>query len=214
MTIKIKVYQHILQEIESQSPYTQLLVVSKNRSLKEISPLFEIGHKTFGENKVQEAKQKFTDKIRSDYQINLHLIGPLQTNKVVDALQLFSTIQSIDRPKLVDVIINAKIKLANKVITKNFYIQVNIGDEPQKSGISRKDLERLYHQCVQGGLRVEGLMCIPPANQNPDKYFNLLLELKNKINPTLKLSMGMSQDYLNALQYQSDIIRVGSLLFD
>ena len=214
MTIKINVYQHILQEIESQSPYTQLLVVSKNRSLKEISPLFEIGHKTFGENKVQEAKQKFTDKIRSDYQINLHLIGPLQTNKVVDALQLFSTIQSIDRPKLVDVIINAKIKLANKVITKNFYIQVNIGDEPQKSGISRKDLERLYHQCVQGGLRVEGLMCIPPANQNPDKYFNLLLELKNKINPTLKLSMGMSQDYLNALQYQSDIIRVGSLLFD
>ena len=214
MTIKIKVYQHILQEIESQSPYTQLLVVSKNRSLKEISPLFEIGHKTFGENKVQEAKQKFTDKIRSDYQINLHLIGPLQTNKVVDALQLFSTIQSIDRPKLVDTIINAKIKLASKVITKNFYIQVNIGDEPQKSGISRKDLERLYHQCVQGSLRVEGLMCIPPANQNPDKYFNLLLELKNKINPTLKLSMGMSQDYLNALQYQSDIIRVGSLLFD
>lgn len=214
MTIKINVYQHILQEIESQSPHTQLLVVSKNRSLKEISPLFEIGHKTFGENKVQEAKQKFTDKIRSDYQINLHLIGPLQTNKVVDALQLFSTIQSIDRPKLVDVIINAKIKLANKVITKNFYIQVNIGDEPQKSGISIKDLERLYHQCVQGGLRVEGLMCIPPANQNPDKYFNLLLELKNKINPTLKLSMGMSQDYLNALQYQSDIIRVGSLLFD
>lgn len=214
MTIKIKVYQHILQEIESQSPYTQLLVVSKNRSLKEISPLFEIGHKTFGENKVQEAKQKFTDKIRSDYQINLHLIGPLQTNKVVDALQLFSTIQSIDRPKLVDTIINAKIKLASKVITKNFYIQVNIGDEPQKSGISRKDLERLYHQCVQGSLRVEGLMCIPPANQSPDKYFNLLLELKNKINPTLKLSMGMSQDYLNALQYQSDIIRVGSLLFD
>ena len=100
------------------------------------------------------------------------------------------------------------------MITKNFYIQVNIGDEPQKSGISRKDLERLYHQCVQGSLRVEGLMCIPPANQNPDKYFNLLLELKNKINPTLKLSMGMSQDYLNALQYQSDIIRVGSLLFD
>jgi uncharacterized pyridoxal phosphate-containing UPF0001 family protein len=83
-----------------------------------------------------------------------------------------------------------------------------------KIWISIQDLERLYHQCVQGGLRVEGLMCIPPANQNPDKYFNLLLELKNKINPTLKLSMGMSQDYLNALKYQSDIIRVGSLLFD
>lgn len=214
MTIKINIYQQILQEIESQSPYAQLLVVSKNRSLEEIFPLFEIGHKMFGENKVQEAKQKFTDKIRSDYQINLHLIGPLQTNKAIDALQLFSTIQSIDRPKLVDTIINAKIKLASKVITKNFYIQVNIGDEPQKSGISRKDLERLYHQCVQGGLRVEGLMCIPPANQKPDKYFNLLLELKNQINPTLKLSMGMSQDYLNALQYQSDIIRVGSLLFD
>lgn len=210
----INVYQQILQEIESQSLNTQLLVVSKNRSLQEISPLLEIGHKMFGENKVQEAKLKFTDKMRADYLINLHLIGPLQTNKTEDAMQLFSTIQSIDRPKLVDAIIHAKKKLANKAITKNFYIQVNIGDEPQKSGVSIKGLETLYHQCVQGELPVEGLMCIPPANQNPDIYFSLLLELKNQINPTLKLSMGMSQDYLNALNYQSDIIRVGSLLFD
>ena len=214
MTVNSLVYQKILQQLKELSPKTMFLVVSKNRTLQEIIPLIMAGHKIFGENKVQEAKAKFTEEIRVKNHINLHLIGPLQSNKATDALKLFSTIQSIDRPKLVDAIINAKKKLADKAITKNFYIQVNIGDEPQKSGVSIQDLERLYHQCVEGNLQVEGLMCIPPANQNPERYFNLLLELKNKINPSWKLSMGMSQDYLKALKYQSDIIRIGSLLFD
>ena len=214
MTINSLVYQKILQQLKEMSPKTMFLVVSKNRTLQEIIPLIMAGHKIFGENKVQEAKAKFTEEIRVKNHINLHLIGPLQSNKATDALKLFSTIQSIDRPKLVDAIINAKKKLADKAITKNFYIQVNIGDEPQKSGVSIQDLERLYYQCVEGNLQVEGLMCIPPANQNPDRYFNLLLELKNKINPSWKLSMGMSQDYLSALKYQSDLIRIGSLLFD
>lgn len=214
MTINSLVYQKILQQLKEMSPKTMFLVVSKNRTLQEIIPLIMAGHKIFGENKVQEAKAKFTEEIRIKNHINLHLIGPLQSNKATDALKLFSTIQSIDRPKLVDAIINAKKKLADKAITKKFYIQVNIGDEPQKSGVSIQDLERLYYQCVEGNLQVEGLMCIPPANQNPDRYFNLLLELKNKINPSWKLSMGMSQDYLSALKYQSDLIRIGSLLFD
>lgn len=214
MTINSLVYQKILQQLKELSPKTMFLVVSKNRTLQEIIPLIMAGHKIFGENKVQEAKAKFTEEIRVKNHINLHLIGPLQSNKATDALKLFSTIQSIDRPKLVDAIINAKKKLADKAITKKFYIQVNIGDEPQKSGVSIQDLERLYYQCVEGNLQVEGLMCIPPANQNPDRYFNLLLELKNKINPSWKLSMGMSQDYLSALKYQSDLIRIGSLLFD
>ena len=214
MTINSLVYQKILQQLKEMSPKTMFLVVSKNRTLQEIIPLIMAGHKIFGENKVQEAKAKFTEEIRVKNHINLHLIGPLQSNKATDALKLFSTIQSIDRPKLVDAIINAKKKLADKAITKKFYIQVNIGDEPQKSGVSIQDLERLYYQCVEGNLQVEGLMCIPPANQNPDRYFNLLLELKNKINPSWKLSMGMSQDYLSALKYQSDLIRIGSLLFD
>ena len=214
MTINSLVYQKILRQLEEMSPKTMFLVVSKNRTLQEIIPLIMAGHKIFGENKVQEAKAKFTEEIRVKNHINLHLIGPLQSNKATDALKLFSTIQSIDRPKLVDAIINAKKKLADKAITKKFYIQVNIGDEPQKSGVSIQDLERLYYQCVEGNLQVEGLMCIPPANQNPDRYFNLLLELKNKINPSWKLSMGMSQDYLSALKYQSDLIRIGSLLFD
>ena len=214
MTVNSLVYQKILQQLKELSPKTMFLVVSKNRTLQEIIPLIMAGHKIFGENKVQEAKAKFTEEIRVKNHINLHLIGPLQSNKATDALKLFSTIQSIDRPKLVDAIINAKKKLADKAITKKFYIQVNIGDEPQKSGVSIQDLERLYHQCMEGNLQVEGLMCIPPANQNADRYFNLLLELKNKINPSWKLSMGMSQDYLSALKYQSDIIRIGSLLFD
>lgn len=214
MTVNSLVYQKILQQLKELSPKTMFLVVSKNKTLQEIIPLIMAGHKIFGENKVQEAKAKFTEEIRVKNHINLHLIGPLQSNKAADALKLFSTIQSIDRPKLVDAIINAKKKLANKAITKKFYIQVNIGDEPQKSGVSIQDLERLYHQCMEGNLQVEGLMCIPPANQNSDRYFNLLLELKNKINPSWKLSMGMSQDYLSALKYQSDIIRIGSLLFD
>lgn len=214
MTANINTYQQILQQLKIQSPKTTLLVVSKNRSFEQIFPLINLGHKTFGENRVQEAKLKFTEKLRSDHQIILHLIGPLQSNKASEALQLFSTIQSIDRPKLVDVIIDAKKKLANKVVTKNFYIQVNIGEEPQKAGVAIDGLGPLYDQCQQGGLGVEGLMCIPPVDQNPDQYFNRLLELKNQINPALKLSMGMSQDYLNALKYQSDIIRVGSLLFD
>ena len=214
MTVNSLVYQKILQQLKELSPKTMFLVVSKNRTLQEITPLIMAGHKIFGENKVQEAKAKFTEEIRVKNHINLHLIGPLQSNKATDALKLFSTIQSIDRPKLVDAIINAKKKLADKAITKKFYIQVNIGDEPQKSGVSIQDLERLYHQCVEGNLQVEGLMCIPPANQNAERYFNLLLELKNKINPSWKLSMGMSQDYLSALKHQSDIIRIGSLLFD
>ena len=214
MTANINTYQQILQQLKIQSPKTTLLVVSKNRSFEQIFPLINLGHKTFGENRVQEAKLKFTEQLRSDHQIILHLIGPLQSNKASEALQLFSTIQSIDRPKLVDVIIDAKKKLANKVVTKNFYIQVNIGEEPQKAGVAIDGLGPLYDQCKQGGLGVEGLMCIPPIDQNPDQYFNRLLELKNQINPALKLSMGMSQDYTNALKFQSDIIRVGSLLFD
>ena len=214
MTANLNIYQQILKQLKTQSPKTRLLVVSKNRSFEQLLPFINSGHKIFGENKVQEAKLKFTEQIRANNQICLHLIGPLQSNKASDALQLFSTIQSIDRLKLVDVIIEAKKKLANKVVTKSFYIQVNIGEEPQKAGVSVDGLQQLYHQCGQGGLMVEGLMCIPPIGQNPDRFFNRLLELKNQINPALKLSMGMSQDYLNALKYQSDIIRIGSLLFD
>ena len=112
MTANINTYQQILQQLKIQSPKTTLLVVSKNRSFEQIFPLINLGHKTFGENRVQEAKLKFTEQLRSDHQIILHLIGPLQSNKASEALQLFSTIQSIDRPKLVDVIIDAKKKIS------------------------------------------------------------------------------------------------------
>ena len=214
MVANIENYQKILQELKIKSPKTRLLVVTKNKSLAEISPFIECGHNLFGENKVQEARQKFSDDFLANNTIDLHLIGPLQTNKALDALKLFSTIQSIDRVKLVEVIVDAKEKLAEKMITQNFYIQVNIGDEPQKSGVSIKDLRPLYQTCLQRGLNIEGLMCIPPINQSPNKYFELLFQLKNQINQSLKLSMGMSQDYHKALSYQTDMIRIGSFLFN
>lgn len=214
MTANIENYNKIIENLETQSPQTILLVVTKNRTLEEIFPFIERGHRIFGENKVQEARMKFSDEFITQKKINLHLIGPLQTNKVIDALKLFSTIQTIDREKLADVIIEAKKKLADKMITQNFYIQVNIGREPQKSGVAIEELEPLYQKCIEGGLNIKGLMCIPPFDQNPNQYFELLLQLRNQINPSLKLSMGMSQDYHKALFYQSDLIRIGSLLFN
>ena len=214
MTANLDNYNKILKELETQSPQTRLLVVTKNRTLDEISPFIEGGHRIFGENKVQEAKIKFSDEFIARKKINLHLIGPLQTNKAIDALKLFSTIQTIDRVRLVEAILEAKKKLAEKSVTQNFYIQVNIGREPQKSGVAIEELEPLYQKCTDGGLSIEGLMCIPPFDQNPNQYFELLLQLRNQINPSLKLSMGMSQDYHKALFYQSDLIRIGSLLFN
>ena len=191
-------------------PKASLLLVTKNRPLYLIKSLIENGHTLFGENRVQEAIEKFS-KLNLD-NLDLHLIGPLQTNKVKLALSIFDTIQSVDRQKLVKEI-SKQINSNNKVKTKNFFIQVNIGEESQKAGISINETIDLYKYAVSENLKISGLMCIPPLDKSPDNYFKKMIELRDFINPKLMLSMGMSSDYEVALSFQSDLIRVGSRIF-
>jgi pyridoxal phosphate enzyme (YggS family) len=214
VSINLNIYQEILSNINSFQKKTDLLVVSKNRSLNDIMPcIIEEKHRLFGENRIQEAEKKFLPEVISNFDINLHLIGPLQTNKVDKALGLFNTIQTVDRPKLVNEIHKSIQKQKFPIITKNFYLQVNIGNEPQKSGILVDQLLELYEKCLKFNLNIMGLMCIPPANVQPDPYFEKMLILRDDLNSELKLSMGMSNDYEVALKFNSDIIRIGSLLF-
>ena len=191
-------------------PRSRLQIVTKNRNIEIIKELIDKGYQLFGENKVQEAKEKFENILTPN--IELHLIGPLQTNKVKLAIQLFDTIQSIDRIKLVKEIIKQRDKTAIK--TKYFFIQINIGKERQKSGIHPDDLKELYEFCNQNNVHVIGLMCIPPLDNSPEIYFKQMIEIRNRINPKLKLSMGMSSDYKIALDCESNLIRVGSRIFN
>ena len=191
---------------------TKLLIVSKNQSLDDVKILIDKGYKIFGENKVQEAKKKFQE-LDNLFKINLHLIGPLQTNKVKEALHLFNTIQSVDREKLVDEI-SKFIKMNDEIKTKSFYIQINIGSEVQKSGVDKSEFKDFYHYALAKDLNIEGLMCIPPNDTNANEYFREMNEIRKKSNPTLKLSMGMSNDYQIALEHQSNLIRIGSLIFN
>ncbi len=190
---------------------SNLCIVTKNRSEEDILSLVSSGFEIFGENRVQEAQKKFTSVMKNNSKIKLHLIGPLQTNKAELALNLFDTIQTVDRLKLVDSI--HKVSKNNTVKTSNFYIQINIGNEDQKSGVNPTDLKRLYDYSLEKNLNISGLMCIPPANEDPIPYFKEMVSLKNEINRDLLLSMGMSSDYLQALQNGSNLIRVGSKIF-
>ncbi len=190
-------------------PSAKLQIVTKNQDTKTIKDLIARGYCLFGENKVQEADEKY--KNLELEKLDLHLIGPLQTNKVRLALDLFNTIQSIDREKLVREIVKVKNKFKTK--TSNFFIQVNIGEEEQKSGVSPENLENLYAFCVHNSLNISGLMCIPPFDKNPKNYFDKLSSLRDNLNPNLKLSMGMSSDYEISLKCGSNLIRVGSRIF-
>ena len=210
MTVNIKIYNEI-KSLMSVYKNSKLLVVSKNRSREDIERLMIDGANLFGENRVQEAEAKFTIELYEKYNYELHLIGPLQSNKTEDALKIFDTIQTIDRYKLVDTISKFKNKIQFK--TKSFYIQINIGEEKQKSGISFTDLNNLYNYSLEKNLNIVGLMCIPPLNSDPDFYFNKMQEIKNKLNDKLLLSMGMSNDYEIALKCGSNLIRIGSKIF-
>jgi len=190
---------------------TELLVVTKNRNETIVNDLISRGYKLFGENRVQEAKQKFQKLNMND--IKLHLIGPLQSNKVQDALKMFDVIQTLDRYKLVDEIYK-NIPKINEIKTKEFYIQINIGEEIQKSGINSDELKKFYDYCLSKSLNIIGLMCIPPINKDSSSYFSKMISLRNSINPELKLSMGMSSDYENAIKLGSNLIRVGSKIFN
>ena len=208
MTINYENLDKVLLSLDSYIN-ARLLIVSKNRSVTDINELIDKGFKLFGENRVQEAKSKFSNLDG----LELHLIGPLQTNKVKDALQLFNVIQSIDRKKLIDEIIKSKSKLED-IKTTSYYIQVNIGLEKQKAGIDKLKVADLYEYACKNNLKIDGLMCIPPNTINPEPYFEEMINIKNTINKNLKLSMGMSNDYLIALKHNSSLIRIGSLIFN
>tara|TARA_B100000989_G_scaffold299043_1_gene292437 strand:+ start:8223 stop:8858 length:636 start_codon:yes stop_codon:yes gene_type:complete len=192
-------------------PKSSLLIVTKNRPQNLVKSLIDKGYLLFGENKVQEAESKYYNLINNK-NLKLHLIGPLQTNKVKTALSLFDTIQTIDRPKLIKEI-SKQIKLNKNLKTKNYFIQVNIGEESQKSGIVPSETKNLYELALSENLNVTGLMCIPPISHNPSIYFKKMNELRQFIDPKFKISMGMSNDYETALINHSDLIRIGSRIF-
>jgi pyridoxal phosphate enzyme (YggS family) len=205
----IKNFNLIKQEIEDKKN-VKLVAVTKTFPISHILPVINEGHTHFGENKVQEAMEKWTS-IKQDFpKINLHLIGKLQTNKVKFVLPLFDYIHSLDNFKLAN-------KIAEEQIKKNFkpkiFIQVNIGEEAQKGGIEINDLENFYKRCIEDfKLNIIGLMCIPPFDKDSKTYFVKMRELSENLN--LKdISMGMSDDYMEAIKQGSTFIRVGSKIF-
>ena len=187
----------------------KVIAVSKTFKIDKILPLIEHGHIDFGENKVQEAVEKWTEIKNKNSQINLHMIGKLQTNKVKFAVQIFDYIHSVDSEKLAKKIADEQNKINKKI---KIFLQVNIGDESQKSGINKNDLIQLASYCKKIGLNLIGLMCIPPVNIDPEHYFQEM----DKLNKDLgfnELSMGMSSDFLLAIKYSSTYLRIGSSIF-
>ena len=189
--------------------HTKIIAVSKTFKMDKILPLIEYGHIDYGENKVQEAVEKWTDVKEKNPNIKLHLIGKLQTNKVKFAVKLFDYIHSVDSIKLAKKISDESLKLNKKI---KIFIQVNIGQEVQKSGIDKNDLDNLIFFCKNLNLELVGLMCIPPLNLDPLIYFKQMSKL-NKNYGFIDLSMGMSSDYILAAENSATYLRVGSSIF-
>ena len=187
----------------------KVIAVSKTFKLEKILPLIEYGHLDYGENKVQEAIDKWAEIKLKNQNIKLHLIGKLQTNKVKHAIKIFDYIHSIDSIKLAKKIADEQSK-QNKNL--KLFIQVNIGDEQQKSGVKVDKIEELIIFSKKLNLDIIGLMCIPPANKEPNKYFNEIRILNKKFNLP-EISMGMSSDYLKAVENLSTFLRIGSSIF-
>ena len=186
-----------------------IIAVSKTFKLDNILPLIEHGHLDYGENKVQEAIDKWTEIKNKKPELKLHMIGKLQTNKVKMAVSLFDFIHSVDSEKLAKKIADEQSKIKKKI---KIFIQVNIGDETQKSGINQSDITNLILFCKKLELDVIGLMCIPPANIDPSNYFRKMKEI-NKSFKFTELSMGMSSDYLEAAKNNATYLRLGSSIF-
>ena len=187
----------------------KIIAVSKTFKIDHILPLIDHGHIHFGENKVQEATEKWTEIKKINPEIQLHMIGKLQTNKVKFALKLFDYIHSVDSKKLAKKISDEQIKIRKKI---KIFLQVNIGDEIQKSGINKSEITELFSYCKEINLDVIGLMCIPPADIDPIKYFKEMKKLSSILN-LKELSMGMSSDYLEASEHLSTYLRIGSSIF-
>ena len=198
-----------LLNLENIDRIPKLIAVSKTFKIDHILPLIEYGHLDYGENKVQEALEKWSDIKKQNVNIKLHLIGKLQTNKVKFAINIFDYIHSLDSEKLAKKLAEEQKKQNKK---PKIFIQINIGEETQKSGIMKDDLMDFYNFSKDLGLDVIGLMCIPPFGEDSSKFFSKMTELNELIN-LKELSMGMSSDYLRAVEYKSTYLRIGSNIF-
>jgi pyridoxal phosphate enzyme (YggS family) len=188
----------------------KIIVVCKNQQLSRIQTLLDFGHLDFGENKIQEAHEKWNDILKNNKNLNLHFIGKLQSNKAKQAFEIFNYVHSLDNEKL------AKIFHELEVINKRqikYFVQVNIGREPQKNGIDISTVNDFVYYCKNKlNLNVRGLMALPPKDQNPELFFKQLYEL-NLANNLEELSMGMSNDYKIAAKYNTTYVRIGSAIF-
>ena len=198
-----------LLKFKDKNRQPKIIAVSKTFKIDHILPLVDYGHLDFGENKVQEATEKWVDVKKKNQNVNIHLIGKLQTNKVKLALKVFDYIHSLDSEKLAKKIADEQIK---QNIKPKIFIQINLGEESQKSGIRKENLLDFYNYSKSLGLDIIGTMCIPPFEENPIKFF---IEM-NKLNQIIKLnelSMGMSSDYLDAIEFNATYLRIGSKIF-
>jgi len=203
-------FLNIKKEIELLKYKNNFIVVSKNQTLESIIPLIENGHRDFGENRTQEAADKWTEIIFNNKDINLHLLGKLQSNKAKEAYKIFNYIHSLDNEKLAKIFSDLESKYNKKL---KYFIQVNIGNEIQKNGIDKKLVTNFLNYCKNElKLNIIGLMCIPPMHENANKFF---LELKTMaiINNLPELSMGMSEDFKEAINCGATYIRIGSAIF-
>ena len=204
----LKIEENIKSKFSNNVLKPKIIAVSKTFKIDHIKHLIEYGHRDYGENKVQEANEKWCE-IKKNKNISLHLIGGLQSNKVKIAVKLFDYIHSLDSIKLANKIAVQEKELNKKV---KLFIQVNIGNEKQKYGVDKKELFEFYNYCKNIELNIIGLMCIPPFDEPSEKYFREVQELNNKLKLN-ELSMGMSSDYIKAIKNGSTHIRIGSNIF-
>ena len=208
----IDLYENVNQKISDlnyNNYKPQIIAVSKTFSKENILPIIDHGHVHFGENKVQEALTKWSDIKKDNPNIKLHMIGKLQSNKVRQAVSIFDYIHSVDSVKLANKISSEQEKQGKNL---KVFIQINIGDENQKSGCKLNEVEKLVLECKRINLNVIGLMCLPPLNEPVSKYFSLIKNKNDELNFN-ELSLGMSNDYLEALNYKSTFIRIGTKIF-
>ena len=212
MSIIVDRFKKIKSNINNldNSKTINIVAISKTFSIEHIEPLLNIGHDHFGENKVQEAMSKWREIKKKDSNLKLHMVGKLQSNKSKKAVELFDFIHSLDNKKLADNLSKAETEIKKNL---KYFIQVNIGNEDQKSGVSLNDLDEFFSYCTkEKKLNVIGLMCIPPNDNNEEKYFEIMSE-RNKLLNLKNLSMGMSSDYLKAIKYHANFLRIGSGIF-
>ena len=210
MSTIIERYNKIKSFIDNNNYKTNIVAISKTFDLPQIKPLIEYGHLHFGENKVQEAEKKWMNTLEKNIDIKLHMVGKLQTNKAKKAVEIFHYVHSLDNQKLAETLNKAEINSNKKL---NYFIQVNVGEEGQKSGLNPKHVNDFYQFCQkETNLNIIGLMTIPPNDDQEEKHFKLL----SNLNSTLKLkdlSMGMSGDYKTALNFNASFLRIGSAIF-